>query len=378
MADRLHGRLFYALSFQTGPFIDFNLIPFFMNTTDVDVITPAEMIPISKFQITMDSIDEMIKQSSALEIKGVDDKEGLKNVHETRMKFVRTRTAVEKRTKELNARAKAYTNKVKLTSDFIIKKLLEGETPLHNKEKAIEQELANHRAEKLRIEQERLAKERQEEVDRLAAIKREEDEKELQRVRDRIAEEQRLANEEIDRKKKALEEEERIAKERQADIDRRLAETDQQIREAQSRIAEENRLLNERQQKVEAEEKALAEQKLIHESAEEVRQELEEPLTGFFHGQPYTNSPGDPLPRIDDADVELREKAATQGPLYYLPTRADYEADIEKLLHRFKLIIGNTEDMEALRTNEAKALWSQLTSEVVSLSHKSIARINKL
>jgi uncharacterized membrane protein YqiK len=179
---------------------------------------------LQKFSVTDAAIAKAKKNYMVLTISGLEDAEGYKLVHESRMKVKSKRVEVEKTRKELKADALAYGKAVDARAKEITTQLEEIENYLYTQEKVIDDEkeairtkAKREQEEKERIERERIEAERQAEIDRinkeqeverlrLAEIERKQEEE-----RRKIKEEQ----ERLDREKRRLEEIERERKHRE-------------------------------------------------------------------------------------------------------------------------------------------------------------------
>lgn len=113
---------------------------------------------LKKFNITDSAIAEMKEQFMPLIITGLDDKDGLKKVHDARIIVRNKRIEVEKKGKELRADANAFNKAVLAEENRIVKMLEPIESHLQSQEDIIEQEKERIRAEKEKIEQERIQK----------------------------------------------------------------------------------------------------------------------------------------------------------------------------------------------------------------------------
>jgi len=111
-------------------------------------------------------VAEMNEKALALKSSGIDDKEKNKDIHDLRMVFVRTRTAVTKKGEELRAEAVKYSKDVIAEQKRIIEMLAVGESHLIAEENAVKEKI-----EEIKREKERLLEEKtQGRIDRLCAM----------------------------------------------------------------------------------------------------------------------------------------------------------------------------------------------------------------
>lgn len=189
---------------------------------------------LQKFNVADAVISKMAGEYLPLKVKGLDDKEGLKKVHDARMLVKAKRIEVEKKRKALKESSLRFGQEVDAEAKRITALLAPIEAHLEKEESIVERE-----KERLRLEAEEKA---------------------------RIAEQTRLA--EIEKQRKA--EEERLAtirKELEAEKERQ-AETARKQQEAEEKIKAE-------QEKIEDEKKLIAENKLREEQKKKHLEELE-------------------------------------------------------------------------------------------------------
>jgi len=122
----------------------------------------VEVLPIEqevkKYPITDAEIEEMGKKYSGLEIKGVEDKEGLKILHDARMVVRDARIDVGKAHNFIKEKLKELRNIADDRAEDLIKKLKAIETPLETKENEITAEIERIKQEKKQREAEKLQK----------------------------------------------------------------------------------------------------------------------------------------------------------------------------------------------------------------------------
>lgn len=111
---------------------------------------------IATYNVTDAAIAEMKESYGKLTIKGLDDREGYKAVHEARMVVKNTRVGIEKTRKALGEEAREYLNKVNGEAKRIIGELEPVEAHLAAEEKKIDDEKERLKAEAERKEQEQL------------------------------------------------------------------------------------------------------------------------------------------------------------------------------------------------------------------------------
>lgn len=215
---------------------------------------------LQKFNIADAVISKMAGEYLPLKVKGLDDKEGLKKVHDARMFVKAKRIEVEKKRKELKESSLRFGQAVDAEAKRITALLAPIETHLENEESIVERE-----KERLRLEAEEKA--RIAEQERLAEIERQ-----------RKAEEERLAT-----IRKELEEE----KERQAETARKQQEAKEKIKAEQKKIEDEKKLIAENKLREEQKKKHLAEleiakavaaEKAKIETEQRIKQEIKDKL----------------------------------------------------------------------------------------------------
>ena len=257
---------------------------------------------LQKFNIADAVIAKMSAEYLPLKVKGLDDKEGLKKVHDARMVIVKKRGDVERKRKELIASSVAFGQAVDGEAKRITALLLPIETHLENEESIIERE-----KERLRLEAEEEAlKKLQARIERLKVynytmylldvVKNMTDvEFNVEEHKARItyeAEQARLIEENKQKQieaallaiaKRDLEAE----KERQAKVAREQIEAEAVIKAEQKKIEDEKRLIAEAKLKEEQEKKRLidiekarkeAAEKAIIETENRIKREAEEKL----------------------------------------------------------------------------------------------------
>ena len=358
-------------------------------------LTPATteeqdgLAQIGAFEITMATIEDMKTEAASLEISGLEDKEGYKKVHDARMIFVSKIRAVEERRLDI-VRDNLKKNKDTSTAaKTLTTALTEGRDLLQAKQDVIDAEKERRRQEAFKIEQERLAQERQAEINRQV---------EEQRLKDAIAlEARRKEMEEAEKERVRKAEETRqievaILAAKEAEFKRLEVERMRQ----EEVMAEKLKAQNEALEKAERELQKLREQVEEEKKAKQLKGEAEASVNNFIDsvGKPGFQTHEEEVfndeealikeePSDDDQVAEpliaiADDKEFTLSQIIDGSNKSLIESDITKMLHRFKLIVGNVEDMETLSTIEANTLWNQLSNEVITHAHKSMYKINIL
>ena len=231
---------------------------------------------ISKFEITKSHIDAMVAEFSGLTIKSINDTAGYKTVHEARMKCVKTRTAIDKRRKELTEESRKFVSDV----NDVAKQLTAWLAPTEENLTIMQDDID---AEKKRIvreaEEKLLAAKRQrlqERMDALAACRAMRDPQTINTMSDEaFAAELKTAQEadsaRIQREHAEDQERQRIEAEQATErikLAAERAELDKLRAEQQKLIDEQNRVLAEQRAVQAAEQKKIDDAKLAAEKAE--------------------------------------------------------------------------------------------------------------
>jgi len=322
---------------------------------------------IVKFVPTDAAIAEMRNQYMGLKVNGIDDKEGLKAVHDARMIVKGKRVEVEKKRKALKADALEYGRKVDAEAKRITALLQPIEDHLQHEEDIVTRE------------KERIAKE---EAERQAAITRDRMEKlaavgahafptevqmwtdedfaaELTKATDAFN--AKKAAEEVERKARAEEAErnrieaERLAEERrkmeeaQAQMDRQRAEIEAEKRKLAEAEAARQRAIDDARRKreleEEAKERAAAMEKAKQEAAEKARIETEARL------------------KREAAEKAERERVAAEKAEAKRLKKEAARPDQEKLRAFAETL--RTMDRPALRSDVAIKVLGQIIDETV-------------
>ena len=208
---------------------------------------------LQKFNVADAVIAKMSAEYLPLKVKGLDDREGLKKVHDARMIVRDKRIEVEKKRKGLKESSLRFGQAVDGEAKRITGLLLPIEAHLENEESIVEKEKERLR---LEVEQKEQEKARIAEQERLAEIERQ-----------RKAEEEKMA---LIRKELDME------RERQAEIARQQTEAQNKIIAERKKIEDEKRLIVEAKLKEEQEKKLLVDlEKARKEAAEKARIETE-------------------------------------------------------------------------------------------------------
>lgn len=210
----------------------------------VDQPIPGKVII---YSVTKATIEERRKKYMSLKISGVDDKEGLKLVHEARIDCVKARTSIEKTRKEAKADILEQGRKIDSTARELTSLIEPIEVYLLQQEERYEQEQERLRKE----EDDRIYNDRKARLDAIGGslpepIVRSMNERDfilaLARVHDEIKERQvREEREEQERQVRLREEQERIAK----------------VKSEEARLAQERQRMEQERQESEAKQRKL-------------------------------------------------------------------------------------------------------------------------
>jgi hypothetical protein len=121
---------------------------------------------LKQFDVTEEAIATMANEFMALQVDGLEDREGLAKVHTARMTVRDKRCRVEDRRKELVADALKHQRNVNTVAKHITSQLLPIEDHLQAQEDAIAELKEAKRAEQMRKEEERIEREKKEAVER--------------------------------------------------------------------------------------------------------------------------------------------------------------------------------------------------------------------
>lgn len=367
---------------------------------------------LKQFDITEAAIATMAADYMPLVVNGLEDKEGLAKVHAARMDVRNKRCRVEDRRKELVADALKHQRNVNAVAKHITTQLEQIEGHLQQEEDKIARVKEEARRAQMRIEEERINRERQEAVAKALA---EEKAKLQEETRRREAAERQAAELEANRKKaeaERLEWEERIRKE-QAEVKAERQRLEEERKRLEAQQAPENFHTGGpdlAEVELEAERKRLASARLLPDSAP--RQ--------VWPDQDPKKQRDDQLDRIQDAIEPLEEIDAVEGvaPIIYtmhdgspaelcwectgagacgvtpckicrgtgllpegtfakLRSESQQDTDATKILHRCDLIVENLSDPEAFQSKDAGVLWEGFASDVrerVALLRKHVAQ----
>ena len=245
---------------------------------------------LQKFNIANAVIAKMSAEYLPLKVKGLDDKEGLKKVHDARMVIKSKRVEVEKKRKELKASSLAFGQAVDTEAKRIAGLLLPIETHLENEESIVEKEKERLRGEAEQKEQAKIRKrvERLQQynhfVDTITLGKMTDDVFEAEVEAAKIAHEsgQEILAEMVRQKQAEVEQLETMKREleiekgRQAEVARKQIEAENKIKAEQEKIEDEKRLIADAKLKEEQEKKRLVElEKARIEAADKARRETE-------------------------------------------------------------------------------------------------------
>ena len=163
---------------------------------------------LQKFNIVDAVISKMSAEYLPLKVKGLDDKEGLKIVHDARIIVKGKRIEVEKKRKELKESSLKFGQAVDGEARRIIALLTPIEAHLEEEESIVGREKERLRLEAEQKEQEIIEKQKKAEAEQLAVIKRElEAEKERQAG---VARQQYEAEEKIRAEQKKIDDQKRL------------------------------------------------------------------------------------------------------------------------------------------------------------------------
>lgn len=270
---------------------------------------------LQQYQPTDAAIAEMGEAYLGLSVKGIEDKDGLKAVHDARMVVKKTRVAVEKTRKELKADALAYGRAVDAEATRIKLLLLPIEDHLAGEEDAVLEEKARLKRE---AEEQRQAVIRNR-VEKLAAL-----------GSSLLAfEVERLTHEEyaqvLEEETAAHAERERLAAEAKA-----KAEAEEAERKAEAeRVAEERRKLDAEKAEVAAEKKRLADEEAAREreaKAKQAEQDRKDELERVrVEAEEKAKREAEEAAEREKAEAEARAKAEEEQRLLEERTRPDRE-----------------------------------------------------
>lgn len=336
---------------------------------------------LQKFNVTDAVIAKYSEDFMPLKINGLEDKEGLKQVHDARMTIVKKRTEVEKVRKELKADALEYGRQVDGEAKRIFALLEPIENHLDSEEQKIKEEENKIKAEK-EAEQQKIYENRigvllhygmiftgssyvlNEITITTLDLKIMGDEKfdfavglvenEFNIIEAKKAEAERLKKEEEERLAKVAEDQ-KIEAERLAKIQKEQDEKAEEIRLAQQKINDENaRIAKEKQDKIEAENRAKELEQAKKDAAEKAIKDAE------------AKRKADEEKRIADelAAQKKRERADNLRP------------DKEKLLAFASLIDAII--LPVVKTKDAKLILGIAVDSLELTSHELIKQANLL
>lgn len=194
-------------------------------TTDLTLFDLNETEIVKKLAVTKEELLSLVKQSKHYTITGIDDKQGLSQVHEHRILLRDKRIEIEKGAKALRDNATRFSRTVSAREKEFISIISPEEERLKSKELWVEGE-----KEKIKVEEERKRAEAlQAKIDALHAVGASHDLVELQVIPDEVFAELLEQHTIAYNHKKAKEEEERLFKEAE-------------VQKEKDRIAEEARI----------------------------------------------------------------------------------------------------------------------------------------
>lgn len=205
-------------------------------TTDLTLFDLNETEIVKKLAVTKEELLALVKQSKHYTITGIDDKQGLSQVHEHRILLRDKRIEIEKGAKALRDNATRFSRTVSAREKEFISIISPEEERLKSKELWIEGE-----KEKIRVEEERKRAEAlQAKIDALHAVNASHDLNELMVIPDEVFAELLEQHTIAYNHKKAREEEERLFKEAEAKKEKdRLATIEKAEEERRQQVARE-------------------------------------------------------------------------------------------------------------------------------------------
>jgi len=336
---------------------------------------------LQKFNVTDAVIANYSREFMPLKINGLDDKEGLKQVHDARMVIVKKRTEVEKVRKELKADALEYGRQVDGEAKRITGLLEPIENHLDSEEQKIKDEENRIKAEK-EATQQKIYENRIEVLLHYGMVftdssyvlneitistldlKTMEDEKfdfavglvenEFNIIEAKKAETERARKADEERLAKVAEDQ-RIEAERLAKIQKEQEEKENEIKLAQMRIDNENaRIAKEKQDKIDAENRAKELEQAKKEAAEKALKDAE------------LKRKADEEKRIADELTAQKEKERAES----------LRPDKEKLIAFASLI--NSVSIPVIKTKDAKLILQIAVDKMKSASDELTKQANLL
>ncbi len=310
-------------------------------------------------------LKKLAEQYKDLQISGVEDKDGYARVHAARMVCKNTRVHIGKVLKGKLEGLKKTKEDYELAADILTEEIIPVETYLEREETKIDQEKARIRQEIFQKEQDRIAREKQEELDRLAEIER-----------------QRLQAE-FNRK-----EEERLKKEAEIELARlqnlqaaqKLA--DDMAAFQKQKKAQEDEIARQQLELTQAREKILQQEKKRQEEEALKTQEIEKDLEELAS---ETNFPA--VSKIVE-DGEFVESPVAAGPLptveYYVKKELEglprlIAADRDRLRHLGQIVLDYVDgDSLELKTKQASAIFIDFQQEIQAAVNKLNKSSNQL
>ena len=287
---------------------------------------------LQKFNVADAVIAKMSAEYLPLKVKGLDDKEGLRKVHDARMVIKSKRVEVEKKRKELKASSLAFGLAVDGEAKRITRLLLPIETYLENEESIVEKEKERLRLEAEQKEKEIIEKQKRAEEERIALIKKELD----------------------------------AERERQAEVARKQSEAEEKIKAEQKKIEDEKRLIAETKLKEEQEKKRLTDlEKAKQEAAEKARIETENRIKREAEEK-----------EARERLVELEKLQAEREAELEAKRKEALKPDKEKLLNFAKTI--DTLEIPKVSNSEIAKIIGNVRVNLGRISHYLISEANKL
>ena len=287
---------------------------------------------LQKFNVADAVIAKMSAEYLPLKVKGLDDKEGLRKVHDARMVIKSKRVEVEKKRKELKASSLAFGLAVDGEAKRITRLLLPIETYLENEESIVEKEKERLLLEAEQKEKEIIEKQKRAEEERIALIKKELD----------------------------------AERERQAEVARKQSEAEEKIKAEQKKIEDEKRLIAETKLKEEQEKKRLTDlEKAKQEAAEKARIETENRIKREAEEK-----------EARERLVELEKLQAEREAELEAKRKEALKPDKEKLLNFAKTI--DTLEIPKVSNSEIAKIIGNVRVNLGRISHYLISEANKL
>jgi hypothetical protein len=333
-------------------------------------------------------IGALVAQATGLKVASSQDTEALALVHQARMALKNTRTSIENRRKGLVADALKHQRKVNAAAKYLTALIEPEENRLLFVEGIVEREAAEARKELLRKEEERIARERQEELDRQAEAQRQHNERilaerkaEIEKANKEAAD--RIARQEAELKarseRQAREEEEAAEQRRQMDEQRR------RLQEREERQVREQEELEEQRRELRKEEERRQQRQEAEEDERRRQEYAKEPASMDLHEEnELTQLEKELVQPLADIGIELSASSDQQrmshkydGPAA-MTTQNMIEEDRNLLEHRLKLVTESMEDFEGCHSPMAHAIWTEFAVAIHATCRATLARVNAL